>query len=583
MPPSSKPENAATDVPVTAESTQATGAPPDQPPATEGVAREEEASDQVASPAPAGPSAGEDSMAAEDTEAVAGPRGPRRGPAGGPAGGPVRPRAPGAGLTPRQQALRRARQEAAAAAAAAESAAGTDAAADAKADAAVPVPTETAAASTPAAPAGLASRGGQISRNAAEVPAPIDQDDYADAVALPSRRAVARAAAKQSAPRRDAFADYVPGPTAAAARLHRRHWGLIAFFFAVVLLPALVNAYYLYTHAADQYESDVGFGSRTEDMPSTFTFLGALGGSSGSSSSDMDILNQFIVSQELVSRVDAKLDLRKIYGKPTNDPYFAFPADGSIEDLVAYWQSMVKSNYDSGAGLMNLRVFAFDPQDAQRIAQVIMDESTSIINELSTTAQSDTTRYSQETLAKVEDRMASAQKALTEFRIKNHIVDAQSELAGATQIANSLVQQLASAQIDLDLLRRTLPDTDPRIAQLTLRIDVIRKRMDEENAKVGGLSDPNSPGYAKLMIDYQNLQMEQDFAQKAYLAAMSAYDQAVNDAQHKTRYLTTFLSPTLAESPTAPNRGLRVLLTLLAGFLVWSAVVMIYYALRDRR
>ncbi len=409
----------------------------------------------------------------------------------------------------------------------------------------------------------------------------IDVDDYADAVPLPSKRPPAKPPAKPE--RRDAYASYVPGPAALPARMRKRHWGLVLFFLLAVIAPAALNGYYLYTHAADQYESDAGFGSRTEDAPSTFAFLGALGGGGVSSTKDMDILNQFIVSQELVSRVDKKLDLRAIFSKATNDPWFSFPRDGSTEDLVKYWKTMVVPNYDSGTGLMNLRVFAFDPLDAQNIAKVVLDESTAIINEMSTTAQADATKYSAETLASAEKRLAAAQKALTDFRVKNHIVDPQAQLAGASQVVNTLVQQLGAAEIDLDMLQGTLPETDPRIVQLKRRIEVIQNRMNEETSKVGDLADTNSPGYANLVVDYQNLQMEQDFSQKAYLASLSAYDQAVNDAQHKTRYLTTFLSPTLAESSTAPNRPLRVLMTLLIGFLAWSSAVMIYYALRDRR
>lgn len=409
----------------------------------------------------------------------------------------------------------------------------------------------------------------------------FDDDEYSDAVPLPAKSPAAKPPAKP--PRPDAHAGYIPGPSAVPARMRQRHWGLVLGFVLMVILPSSVYAWYLYTRAADQYESDAGFGSHTEDAPSTFAFLGVLGGSGGSSSKDMDILNQFIVSQELVQRVDKKLDLRSIFSKPANDPLFALPKQGSTEDLVKYWQTMVLPNYDSNTGLMSLRVFAFDPLDAQKIASAVLDESTEIINELSTTAQADATRYSQETLTKAEGRMADAQKALTDFRIKNHIVDPQAQLAGASQVVNTLVQQLGAAEIDLDMLQGTLPDSDPRIAQLKRRIDVIQKRMDEESSKVGELADTTSPGYAKLVVDYQNLQMEQDFAQKAYLTSLSAYDQAVNDAQHKTRYLTTYLSPTLAESPTAPNRPLRVFLALLSGFLAWASIVMIYYALRDRR
>lgn len=376
---------------------------------------------------------------------------------------------------------------------------------------------------------------------------------------------------------------YVPAPFASKAGMRPRHWWLLLLFICIVALPPTVYGWYLFTAAADQYESNAGFSSRQEHTPAALDFLGAFAGSSTSSSSDMDIIFQFIRSQELVKRVDAKLNLRKVFSRPTQDPLMRFDPSGSMEDLLAYWQSMVVPAFDRSTGLMTLTVWAFDPKDAQNIATEVLAESTAIINDLSRTAQADTTRYSQNSLTTSERRMAAAQQALTKFRVANGILDPAQQASGTAQVVNTMVQQLATAQIDLDLLTGTVPDSDPRLAQLNRRISVIKNRIAAEQAKVGGLSDPGAPKYAQLITEYQNLIMEQDFAQKAYLAALSAYDQAVNDAQHQTRYLATYLQPTLAQTPTAPQRGLRVLLSVLVGLLAWSIATMIYYALRDRR
>lgn len=379
------------------------------------------------------------------------------------------------------------------------------------------------------------------------------------------------------------LSDYVVAPTVNPARLRRRHYGVIALFVIMVILPTAVYSWYLWARAADQYESDVGFASRTEDAASPFAFLGVLGGSSTSGANDMDILNQFIISQELVTRVDKKLDLRALFSKPKNDPLKSFDTSGTVEDLVDFWRRMVVVNYDTTTGLMNLQVFAFDPQDAQAIAQVVLDESTKIINDLSITAQDDATKYSKESLQTSEERLAKTNLKLTDFRIKNNIVDPSAVLASQSTVVGTLTQQLASAQIDLDMLTGSVPDTDPRIAQLNKRLDVIRNRIAQEAAKVGGVADSTAAGYATLVADYQRLLMDQDFASKAYLASQAAYDQAVTNAQHKSAYLATFVSPTLAEASTAPNRPLTAFLTALIGFLLWSVTVLVYYALRDRR
>jgi capsular polysaccharide transport system permease protein len=377
--------------------------------------------------------------------------------------------------------------------------------------------------------------------------------------------------------------NYTVAATVSPAQMRPRHYGVIALFILCVIVPTISYSWYLWTRAADQYESNVGFGSRTEEAPSTFDFLGALGGSTQSGSKDMDILNQFIISQELVAKLDAELDLKTVWSKAGNDPLNAFNSDGTIEDLVDYWQRMVLINYDNGTGLMNLRIFAFDPLDAQRIAKGVLDESTNIINVLSKTAQDDTTRYSKEALAATEQKLTEARLAVLDFQVKNNIVDPSNVVASQLSVVSTLNQQLASAQIDLDMMAGTVPETDSRLAQLKRRLDVIRNRIEEEQAKVGATSDSSSPGFAKLMADFEKLKVEQDFAQQAYLSALAAHDQALTDAQHKTRYLATYVAPTLAEAPTAPNRPLTAALTALIGFLLWSVLVLTYYALRDRR
>jgi len=299
-------------------------------------------------------------------------------------------------------------------------------------------------------------------------------------------------------------------------------------------------------------------------------------------SKDMDILYQYIVSQELVAKMDQELDLKAMFSKATDDPLNAFKPNGTIEDLLAYWQHMVKVNYDNGTGLMTLQVFAFDPHDAQKIAQMILVESTQIINDLSQTAQEDTTRYSKDAMTAAEKKLSDARLAVLDYQIKNGIVDPSNAIATQNGIIGNLNQELATTQVELDMLSGTVGKNDLRIATLNRKIEVINKRIIQEQAKVGSGS-ATSPGFAKLMQDFERLKVDQDFAERAYLSALAAYDQATSDAQHKTRYLASYLNPTLAEASTAPNRPLAALVVAVIGFLAWAISVLMYYALRDRR
>jgi capsular polysaccharide transport system permease protein len=373
------------------------------------------------------------------------------------------------------------------------------------------------------------------------------------------------------------------GRTVGEARMRPRHYGVLALFVLMVVLPTLSYSWYLWTRAADQYESTLGFGSRTEEAASTFAFLGALTGTSQSGSKDMDILYQFVVSQELVQKIDAELDLRAMWARPVGDPMNAFNPQGTIEDLVQFWQRMVRADYDNVTGLMTLTVRAFDPQDARRIGEAVLRESTDVVNQLSKTAQDDLTRYSKKMLDEMQQKLAEARLAVLDYQVRNNIVDPSNVVASQVTVVASLNQELANAQVERDLLDGTVPATDLRLVTLNRKIEVIENRIAVESAKVGAAPSQGSPGYATLVAEFGKLQVEQEFAQQAYLSAMAAHDQAMADAQKKTRYLATYLAPTLAEASTVPNRLAHAALTALIGFLAWAIVVLTYYALRDRR
>lgn len=362
--------------------------------------------------------------------------------------------------------------------------------------------------------------------------------------------------------------------------------GIALSFLTIVVAPLIVTIWYLFTAAADQYASRVGFSVRSEEIESAQDLLGGISSSlSGSSSKDTDILYAFIQSQDLVQGVDQELGLVEIWSRPEGDPVFAYRPTGDIEDLVEYWQRMVRVFYDSNTGLIELRVHAFRPEEAQRIAEEIVRESTVMINDLSAIARADATAYAREELDTALERLKTAREALTRFRSETRLVDPTANVAGQQGLLNSLETQLASAQIELNLLRDTARESDPRIDQAERRIAVIEDLIDRERQKFSA-SDGTRPGerdYSSLVGEYERLSVDLQYAEESYIAAQNAYDTARAEAQRKSRYLAVYANPTLPQSARYPQREVISGVVAMFLFLFWASAVLVYYSLRDRR
>jgi len=373
-------------------------------------------------------------------------------------------------------------------------------------------------------------------------------------------------------------------PAASVARVKRRHWALVASFVIMVLMPIGVSAAYLWNRAADQYISRVGFSVRTEEVSSAIEMLGGIANLSGASSTDTDILYQFLQSQELVRRIDNQLDLRGIWSRvdPEQDPYFAFRPPGTIEDLVEHWGRKVRIYYDGGTGLIDLDVLAFDPEDARAIAQAIFEESSAMINQLSAIAREDAISYARDELEQAQTRLTEARVALAEWRNENQTVDPAADTQGQMGLVTNLQAQLAEALIEFDILRDTTRENDPRITQAERRIAVIEERIVAERA-VLGTNGSTGVAFADLVGEYERLVVDQEFAEQAYTAALAAFDAARNEARRQSRYLAAHVRPTLAEASEYPDRPTILITISLLLFLIWSVLALVAYSLRDRR
>ena len=279
------------------------------------------------------------------------------------------------------------------------------------------------------------------------------------------------------------------------------------------------------------------------------------------------------------------MDLRSLYsGNLETDPIFAFDPDGTIEDLTAYWQRMVRISYDAGSGLMELRVLAFDPIEAQGIANAIFDQSTIMINDLSAIAREDATRYAREDLDLAVERLKEAREALTAFRISSEIVDPTADVQGQMGLLALLQEQQVAALIEFDLLNNSTREGDPRLEQARRRIEIIEDRIREERSKFGvGLGGDDDASYAETIAGFERLTVDREFAEQAYAAALAAFDGARAEANRQSRYLAAYIRPTLAESSEFPNRPLLIGIIGLFSFLIWAISALAYYALRDRR
>ena len=375
-------------------------------------------------------------------------------------------------------------------------------------------------------------------------------------------------------------------PVVHPATLRKRHYGLLVSLVVVIIVPLFLTIGYLYIFAEDQYASNTGITVRTEETSSASDLVGGLSAfMGGTGSTNTDVLFEFMQSQEIVERINARIDLVAHYSQTwPGDPVFSIWPDAQIEDLLWYWRRMVRLSYDRNSGLIDMQVRARDAQTAQAIAMAVIEESEQMINALNEVARRDSTANAQLDLDDALLRLRTAREALAEYRARTQIVDPMADIQGRMGVLNNLQQQLAEALVEHDLLAEVVTsDNDPRLRQNQRRIEVIRARIAEERHNFA-TQDVTvfDTDYPYLIAQFESLRVDQEFAEQTYRAALTALDAARSNAARQGLYLATYVRPTLASRADYPQRLVLSGLTAMFLVLVWSIMTLIYYSIRDR-
>ncbi len=368
----------------------------------------------------------------------------------------------------------------------------------------------------------------------------------------------------------------------------RRNW-LQWSAAAVVGLPTLVAAIYYAFIAAPQYTVEVRFavrgGPHSGSMPGGAELISSLAGfgGGGSTMSDAYIVMDFIKSREIIEKMRPMVDIQAVYGHPSADFVRRLSPATEIEDVVDYWRSMTDINLDTMSQIITVTVRAFTREDAVRVAEGVLAFSEELINSLSERARLDTVKFAEQDVRRNEDRLRVNRQMLRQFRDKEQEIDPLKKAESQLTLLGRLESELSTAQARMSTLRRYMQENAPSVTYLGSQIKALERQVEQERAKLGkGADSPSSGTTISMQVAaYEELTVEREFAEKAYVSALSTLEKARIDASQQQRYLATFVRPSLPQEALYPKRLLNTFIVFAGSLLLWALSVLVIYAIRD--
>ncbi len=347
-------------------------------------------------------------------------------------------------------------------------------------------------------------------------------------------------------------------------------------FCLMVALPTAGASLYFGLLASDQYVAEFKFTVAGAE-PTPLDTLGALTGIPDVSIiQDTQIVVNHLNSRAAVEALDREIGIRAKYSDPEIDWWARFNTSKPIEKLVRYWNAMVETSIKMPAGIVEVKVRAFHPDDALSISRAALKISEDLINELNDRMNRDALATAETELTRAKDRLAKARLQLETARNEEGLLTVQRTADGIGQLLTDSRGALLKLQQDYNAQLRSVSEQAPQMQALRARINAAKAQVAELEAKVTnstGAAQMAEPTLSRLMTRFAELDLEKQVAERLYDGAVIALEAARVNAERKAMYLKAFVQPSLPEDAAYPRRTLNVLLTLLGTLATWGSLL----------
>ncbi|WP_035065210.1 chain-length determining protein [Nitratidesulfovibrio termitidis] len=329
-------------------------------------------------------------------------------------------------------------------------------------------------------------------------------------------------------------------------------------------IVALVAGVYWAFWASDRFVSDANVIIRKTNAVNapTFDISMLAAGVANANRPDQLLLREYLLSVDILKKLDAALDLRTHYSDKRQDVISRmWFRDASMEWFHRHYLSRINVVYDDYSGVLRIQAQAYDAKMAQAIAEMLVREGERYMNQLGHELAEAQAGFLTAQVDLAQQRFQSARQALLAFQNQKGLVSPKATAAGIGEIVARLEGQRTQIQTQLASLPMSLDSNHPSIVMLKQSLVAVNRQIAQEKAK---LAAPSGETLNYAVEEFERLQMEVEFTQDVYKTALVALERGRIDATRMLEKVSVLQHPTRPEYPMEPRRvyNMAILLVL---------------------
>lgn len=355
------------------------------------------------------------------------------------------------------------------------------------------------------------------------------------------------------------------------------------YTFWFVFLLCMLAAVYWGIIASDRYISESHIVIQQTQMPATQTMnlSSILGGTSAPNRTDQMLLRDFLLSIDMLEKLDKKLSLREHYSDRRRDPISRmWYKDLSTEWFYWYYLLRTTVEFDEYAGVLVIRAQAFTAEQAHAITSLLVEEGERYMNDMAHRLAQEQVGFIEKQVEQIYERVMRARMAVVAYQNERNLVSPEGTAEYLVGIVNALEGQLASLNTQRNAALGYLNSNSPTVMDLDLQIAAVKNQISKEQAR---LTSSNRQMLNVTVEEFQRLKMNAEFAQEVYKSALASLEQVRIDARRTIKMVSIIQSPTSPQYALEPRRIYNTVVFVLVTLVIFGIVSLIRAIVRDHQ
>lgn len=342
-------------------------------------------------------------------------------------------------------------------------------------------------------------------------------------------------------------------------------WVVACFSIAVLYMGFIASDRYV-----SRAELIIKQADQIKMLPDALSMLG-LG---GSNHQDVLLIQDYLKSWDLLSKLDKELGLKSHYQSSQADVFSRLGGDVSREDFIKYYREHLTLRLDELSGVLTIELQVFDPKYGQQVVGLMLKESERFINKLGHQVALDQLAFVEQEVNRAYQRLQDEKAKVLAFQNSHELISPESTSSARLGVVSQIEAELVRHQAELKQLRSYMRDTAPGVISVQSRVNALTKQLEQERAKLTGVNNGlEKEAMNEITASYMDVQTQATLAADLYKTGLVSLEQARLEAYRKLKHLLVISQPSLAEDAEYPRRlynlaTLAVLLCLFYGLVV---------------